>query len=131
MRFTRTLLVGSVAALSLASFLFYPLLDRMGAGRGLALAASAEKDEPPESVKEHACHEPDDKKAKKHDCFTSLGPTHFAGRVRALAVRPDDQNTIWAATASGGLWFTHDAGATWGHISDFLPTLSFSSLAID
>src|SRR5437588_5801278 len=49
-------------------------------------------------------------KAKHVD---SLGPIHFAGRVRALVVRPDDSNTIWAATASGGLWVTHDAGSTW------------------
>src|SRR5262249_24092421 len=60
-------------------------------------------------------------------CFTSLGPIHFAGRVRAFIVRPDDPNTIWAAAASGGLWVTHDAGGTWSRGGDITRTLAFSS----
>src|SRR5215470_5041457 len=82
-------------------------------------------------AEEHACLEPAGQQAEGLDCFTSLGPIHFAGRVRALVVRPDDPNTIWAAAASGGLWVTHDAGSTWNRGGDITRTLAFSSLTID
>src|SRR5262245_23228429 len=51
---------------------------------------------------EHACLEPAGARGRGLECFESLGPIHFAGRVRALVTRPDDAGTIWAATASGG-----------------------------
>jgi photosystem II stability/assembly factor-like uncharacterized protein len=63
--------------------------------------------------------------------LTSLGPTNFAGRVRAIVVRSDDPSTIWVASATGGLWVSRNAGETWSHADDFLPTLTFSSLVAD
>jgi len=84
-----------------------------------------------ENANEHACREPAGERSRRFNCFTSFGPIHFAGRVRALVVRPDDPNTVWAATASGGLWSTHDLGGTWNPANDQLESLAFSSLAID
>lgn len=59
------------------------------------------------------------------------GTTKFTGRVRAMLVRSDDPNTIWAAAATGGLWVSRDAGANWSRADDFLETLTFSSLVAD
>jgi photosystem II stability/assembly factor-like uncharacterized protein len=84
-----------------------------------------------DNAEEHACLEPAGQRAEGLHCFTSLGSNRFAGRVRALVVRPDDPNTIWAATASGGLWVTHDAGSNWSRGGDITRTLVFSSLAFD
>jgi hypothetical protein len=84
-----------------------------------------------DNAEEHACVEPAGQRAEALHCFTSLGPNRFAGRVRALVVRPDDRDTIWAATASGGLWVTHDAGSNWSRGGDITRTLVFSSLALD
>jgi photosystem II stability/assembly factor-like uncharacterized protein len=106
----------------------------LGGDNGSALAAQADQEALTSALGDkpvkHACLEPAG--AKNPHCRPkSFGPTRFSGRVRALVVRPDDPNTIWAATASGGLWVTHDAGSSWSHASDVLRTLAFSSLAID
>jgi photosystem II stability/assembly factor-like uncharacterized protein len=61
----------------------------------------------------------------------SLGPTRFAGRVRAIVIRPDNLNVIWVAAATGGLWKSVNGGADWSQYDDFLPSLAFSSLTID
>jgi len=42
-----------------------------------------------------------------------------------------DLQTIYAATASGGVWKSPNAGASWQPISDNLPSLSIGDIAID
>src|SRR5437879_878393 len=117
MRIARAALAAFVGMASLVGLAVVSTqLDEVGNG-GAALAA------PPVHADEHACLEPAGEKTDRLHCFTSLGPIHFSGRVRALVIRPDDPNTIWTATASGGLWFTHDAGNTWSHSSDVMRTL--------
>jgi len=41
-----------------------------------------------------------------------VGPVNFAGRVTALAIRPDGK-MLFAGTAAGGIWRSVDLGTTW------------------
>jgi photosystem II stability/assembly factor-like uncharacterized protein len=60
--------------------------------------------------------------------WTNLGPNPispgtnaFAGRVTAIAADPSDANTIYLASAGGGVWVTHNAQAatiTWTPLTD-------------
>jgi hypothetical protein len=45
--------------------------------------------------------------------WTPRGPFNVGGRVRALALDADNENTILAGAASGGMWRSTDGGATW------------------
>jgi len=44
--------------------------------------------------------------------WTSLGPTNIGGRVTDVAVDPAHANTVFAGVATGGVWKSTDAGAT-------------------
>lgn len=46
------------------------------------------------------------------NAWTSLGPTNIGGRVTDLAVDPTHANTVYAGVATGGVWKSTDAGAT-------------------
>ena len=63
--------------------------------------------------------------------FTERGPSNVAGRTRAVLVYPKDKsrNTWLAASVSGGIWKTTDAGKTWVNKTSFLPNLGTSTLA--
>lgn len=59
------------------------------------------------------------------------GPTNVGGRITDIAMHASDQQTIYAASASGGVWKSKDTGANWQPISDGLPSLSIGDIAID
>lgn len=59
------------------------------------------------------------------------GPTNVGGRITDVAMHSSDLQTIYAATASGGVWKSGDAGDTWLPITDNLPSLSIGDIAID
>lgn len=59
------------------------------------------------------------------------GPTNVGGRITDVAMHSSDLQTIYAATASGGVWKSSDAGDTWFPITDDLPSLSIGDIAID
>ncbi len=73
--------------------------------------------------------------------FTQVGPVKFPdnpsvqttgmGRVSHLVYHPKDSNTMFAVSASGGVFKTCNEGATWKPISDFIPQTSCASLAIN
>ncbi len=63
--------------------------------------------------------------------WTLAGPTNVGGRITDLAMHESDLQTIYAATASGGVWKSKDAGDSWEPISDALPSLSIGDIAID
>src|SRR5829696_2271040 len=44
--------------------------------------------------------------------WSLLGPGNIGGRVTSLAVDPVHPDTLYAAAASGGVWVSRDAGAT-------------------
>ncbi|MEA2554382.1 MAG: hypothetical protein QOJ65_2558, partial [Fimbriimonadaceae bacterium] len=58
------------------------------------------------------------------------GTTPFSGRVNGLVYNPTNLNIIYAATASGGVWKTTDAGINWTPLSDSWPFMYTSCLAI-
>ena len=63
--------------------------------------------------------------------WTSRGPFDVGGRMRAIAVDVSNEQVLIAAAATGGIWRSEDAGATWVQAlrRDQLHTLS--SLAQD
>ena len=64
--------------------------------------------------------------------WVERGPGNVGGRTRALLVDPDDPSldTWWAGSVSGGLWKTTDGGLSWQSLTDHLPVLAVSSLAM-
>lgn len=80
---------------------------------------------------------PDQKSA--HGNWENLGPFlvppnkgyRGLGRINAIGFHPTDANTIFIGAPAGGLWVTHDKGATWATTTDVLPTLGVSSIVVD
>ncbi len=63
--------------------------------------------------------------------WSAIGPNNLAGRILCLAWHPTVANTIYAGTASGGLWKTVDGGANWGPLTDDLPSLAIGAIALE
>ena len=61
--------------------------------------------------------------------YRNIGPA-AGGRVSRVAGIPGDPSTYFAATASGGVWTSTDAGATWKSVFDTQPASSIGSIAI-
>ncbi len=60
----------------------------------------------------------------------SIGPAVTGGRIHDLEALPDDPSTLFAATASGGLWKTTNRGHTWVNVFDDMPVSTFGDVAI-
>lgn len=60
-----------------------------------------------------------------------LGPGNIGGRIRAIAIKPDNADIIFIGSASGGLWKTTNGGTSWSVVNDFLPSLAISSIVYD
>jgi len=58
------------------------------------------------------------------------GPGNVGGRTRALIVHPQHPNTWWAGAVGGGVWETTDRGNSWTCLTDSLPTLSVTTIAL-
>jgi len=60
------------------------------------------------------------------------GPANVGGRTRGLIVDPDDPSgdTWFAGSVGGGVWKTTDAGTSWLPLTDDLPALSTTVLAM-
>ncbi|MCA9751158.1 MAG: T9SS type A sorting domain-containing protein [Gemmatimonadetes bacterium] len=59
-----------------------------------------------------------------------LGPENLAGRMLAIAFHPVNTNTVYAGAAGGGLWRTTDGGSSWQALTDEIPTMSVSGVAV-
>jgi len=59
----------------------------------------------------------------------SIGPAVTGGRIHDVEARPGDPSTIYAATASGGLWKTTNKGTTWQPLFDDQPVSTFGDVA--
>ncbi len=53
------------------------------------------------------------------------------GRVNCIAFHPTDSSTYYVGVAQGGLWKTTDDGAHWKPLTDQLPIIRISDIAID
>jgi len=72
--------------------------------------------------------------------WISLGPTDFLnrptsylnlGRVNCITPHPTDNDIVYVGTPSGGIWKSVDGGLTYAPLSDELPQIGVSSIAID
>ena len=66
------------------------------------------------------------------DPWESLGPHNRGGRTLAIAMNPQNENTLYAGSASGGLWrsYTGGKGATaWEQVNMGFPVLGVSTIA--
>lgn len=59
-----------------------------------------------------------------------IGPAVAGGRIHDLEALPDDPSTLFAATASGGLWKTTNRGQTWVNVFDGMAVSTFGDVAI-
>lgn len=65
--------------------------------------------------------------------WRAIGPHNLGGRTLALALNPQNSNTLFAGSASGGLWRSYTGGRgplTWHRIATGFPVLAVSSIAI-
>lgn len=71
--------------------------------------------------------------------WTSLGPENYAntsgwngghGRVNVIAVHPTNSSIIYAGTPAGGLWRSNDQGLSWTCLTDGMPIIGVSGIAI-
>ena len=64
--------------------------------------------------------------------WVERGPGNVAGRTRSLLVDPEDptQHTWYAGAVGGGVWKTEDAGKSWVPLTDHLPNLGVSAMAM-
>lgn len=53
------------------------------------------------------------------------------GRVNITTVDPNNPNTIYVGTPNGGLWKSTNHGESWVNLTDFLPTIGVSGIAVD
>ncbi|HWI90411.1 MAG TPA: hypothetical protein VNT20_04010 [Flavisolibacter sp.] len=60
----------------------------------------------------------------------NIGPAGMSGRISAIDVVNNDQDTWYVGAASGGVWKTTNAGATWTSVFDEQATLNIGSIAI-
>ncbi|HEY6062938.1 MAG TPA: hypothetical protein VIV35_04985, partial [Chitinophagaceae bacterium] len=69
--------------------------------------------------------------------WTSLGPSVdnggsiIAGRILCIAIDPNNTNNLWAGSASGGIWKSTNAGASWTYVTTGLHVLGVCSILVD
>lgn len=65
------------------------------------------------------------------DPWETMGPHNRGGRTLALAFNPQNPNTLYAGSASGGLWRSYSAGVgidAWERVDIDFPVLGVSSI---
>jgi photosystem II stability/assembly factor-like uncharacterized protein len=53
------------------------------------------------------------------------------GRISCITFHPTNPNTFWVGTSSGGVWKTTNGGYYWQPLTDQLPVLRTSDIAVD
>ena len=63
--------------------------------------------------------------------WEAMGPLNTTGRTLTMAFNPQNPNTIYAGSASGGLWrsYNEGEGMSWQKVETGLPTLGVSTIA--
>ena len=69
----------------------------------------------------------------KTDNWEAMGPLNTAGRMLSLTVNPQAPNTIYAGTASGGLWRSRNLGLgqSWEYVETGFPVLGVSTIEFE
>lgn len=69
--------------------------------------------------------------------WRSLGPINMPsvepsmGRINAVVGHPTDTNRLYVCASGGGLWTSPDRGVTWTPLTDRLPVVGTTGVAID
>jgi len=66
--------------------------------------------------------------------WTTMGPNTMqdvGGRMLCLAFHPGKPETLYAGSNSGGLWRSRNGGLLWEPLTDHLPAMSVSSVALN
>ncbi len=63
--------------------------------------------------------------------WQSCGPANQGGRMISFAFDPTNSQTIWAGSASGGLWRSMNGGNSWQAMSDNIPSLAIGAIGIN
>lgn len=66
-----------------------------------------------------------------HAGVTAGNNFSYQGRVNCIAFDPVNAGIVYAGAACGGIWKSADFGNSWVSISDYLPTLSVASIAVN
>lgn len=61
----------------------------------------------------------------------NIGPANQGGRIVDIDAHANDFTKVYAATASGGVWKSENAGTTWTSIFDHYETASIGDIQID
>ncbi|MEZ5417515.1 MAG: hypothetical protein R2708_09235 [Vicinamibacterales bacterium] len=61
----------------------------------------------------------------------AVGPALMSGRIKAVAVHPDDRQTWYVGVASGGVWKTTNAGITFTPVFEKEASYSIGAVVID
>ena len=64
-----------------------------------------------------------------HDIYPGVIPGQ--GRINAIAVDPNNENTWYTGAPAGGIWKSTDAGTTWTNLFDDFLQIGVSGIAID
>ncbi|MFQ5629014.1 MAG: T9SS type A sorting domain-containing protein [bacterium] len=65
--------------------------------------------------------------------WRAIGPHNVGGRTLAIALNPQNPNTIYAGSASGGLWRSYTGGRgklAWENVQTGFPVLGVAAIAI-
>ena len=60
-----------------------------------------------------------------------IGPAINGGRIADIDIHPDNENVMYVAVGSGGVWKTTNAGTTWDPIFDGQSSYSIGSVTLD
>lgn len=72
--------------------------------------------------------------------WTGLGPSDFTwgngwnggvGRLNCITFHPTSSSTFWVGAPAGGLWKTTDGGTSWTPLTDGMPSIGVSGIAVD
>ena len=61
----------------------------------------------------------------------SSNPSHGMGRINCISFHPTDPNIYWVGVAQGGVWKTSDGGLSYTPLTDHLPILRVSDIAVN
>lgn len=62
--------------------------------------------------------------------WRNIGPANPGGRIVDIEALDKDYRKVWLATASGGVWYSSNAGNTWFPIFDKYETASIGDIAV-
>lgn len=65
------------------------------------------------------------------NAWEDLGPKNIGGRIRAIAINPDDTDEIFIGSVSGGIWLSTDGGTNWSETTPAPLAYPVTSIAID